>query len=69
MSDAPKMTWYEKIVATVNAMGEEFGLDDQAHKKLRDTVVEIAKSQFKLGNKSGIRWAYMKQSKPVAAAA
>lgn len=56
-SPKPKRTWYEQIIETVNQIGEEFEITGQQKEKLRDVIVTIAKDQYKLGNKSGIRWA------------
>jgi hypothetical protein len=66
-------TWHEKLTQRANSLAEEFGLDDASAGRLRDFVVEIARSQYKVGNKSGIAWAFKKVEErkgiPVAQAA
>ncbi len=56
-------TWYATLMADCNSLGEKFGLDDMMNGELRDFVVRIAKEQYKVGNKSGIRWLRMELAK------
>lgn len=58
MTDAPKVKWYEDLIANINNLAEEFGLDDLSTGKMRDFTVTIAKEQYKRGNKSGAAWAF-----------
>lgn len=55
-SQSQAKTWYANLMADCNGLGEKFGLDDMMNGELRDFVVRIAKEQYKVGNKSGIRW-------------
>ncbi|HBO99893.1 TPA: hypothetical protein DD617_01760 [Candidatus Uhrbacteria bacterium] len=52
--------WYAKLVADCNSLSEQLGLDDLATSTLRDFVVQIARDQYKTGNRSGIKWMYRK---------
>ena len=48
--------WYRSIIERSKTLSEELGLDEQNTSKVRDQILEIAKEQFKVGNKNGIRW-------------
>jgi len=67
--ETTKTNWYENLTAQCNSLAEKFGLDDLGTQELREFIMGISKSQFKAGNKSGIRWAYQKQSGQSAPAA
>ncbi len=63
MSTQPKVNnWYRELVSRVNTLSETFGLDDLQTSDLRNFVMTIAQSQFKVGSKSGAAWAF-KQKK------
>ncbi len=57
MSEQTTSKWQTTIINTSNTLAEEFGLDDLAAQKLRDTVMTVAREQYKAGNRSGIKWA------------
>jgi len=60
MSEAPKAKWYDSLITRVNTFSEELGLDDFSTSKFRDFMFEVAKEQYKRGNKSGVAWAFKK---------
>lgn len=49
--------WHLELGKAVDGLSEELGLDDFSKAKLRDFIFEKAKEQYKMGNRSGIRWA------------
>lgn len=59
MSEETKTTnWYRELVSRVNSLSETFGLDDLQTSDLRTFVVNVARDQYKIGNKLGISWAF-----------
>ena len=56
MTQQERRPWYEIITSKMNQLSEEFGLDPISTQKLTDTVMEIARAQYNVGNKSGIGW-------------
>ncbi len=58
MNEKKFIPWHERVTAKMNQLAEEFGLDPMSTQRLRDTVLEIAKAQYKVGNSCGIRWAH-----------
>lgn len=50
--------WFQKLSDNVLALAEEFGLSDTHTNRFKDFVVTLAKEQYKIGNKSGISWAF-----------
>lgn len=56
MSETKKTFWINALTDRVNTMAEEFGLDDSQTNRFRDFTIEMAKEQYKVGNKSGIAW-------------
>lgn len=58
MSEQTPKNWYREITTRINSLSETFGLDDMQTSDLRTFVVNIAKDQYKIGNKSGAAWAF-----------
>lgn len=52
-------TWYTDLNVSAQNLAEELGLDESATKQLKDFIFEKAKDQYKMGNRSGIKWARM----------
>lgn len=67
--ETAKATWFMNLIAAVQGMAEELGLDDLSSQRLREFVLTIAKDQFKAGNRSGISWARRNQPKDASVAA
>lgn len=64
-----KASWFMSLIASIQGMAEELGLDDMSSQKLREFVLNIAKEEFKAGNRSGISWARKNSSKNATVAA
>lgn len=60
--------WFTDLTSRIQSLAEKFELDDMCTQELRNFIVEVAKTQYKIGNKSGIRWAYAKANGTPAAA-
>ena len=58
MSDTQNNKWYSALTDRVNTLSEEFGLDDSQSVRFRDFTMGLAKEQYRVGNKSGISWAF-----------
>jgi hypothetical protein len=58
MSNLQTNNWYQALTDRVNTLSEEFGLDDMQTVSFRDFVVGLAREQYRVGNKSGISWAF-----------
>ncbi len=67
MNDAPKARWYKDLIQRANNFAEEIGLDDFTTNKFRDFLLDIAKEQYRRGNKSGAAWAFSQAEKKLAA--
>ena len=52
--------WYEELISSINQLSEQFGLDENSATHLREFIIQIAREQYKIGNKSGARWAFKK---------
>ena len=56
MSEAQTTKWYSNLLSQLNSIAEEFELDPIQSERFRSFTFEVAKDQFKAGNKSGIAW-------------
>lgn len=64
--ESPK--WYVEMTSKFNELAHNLGIEGPAVAELRNFMIETAKSQFKVGNKSGIRWALSDEGKAYFAA-
>lgn len=67
MPEEKKPIWLVNLIAKVNSMAEEVGLDDQGLDRFRDFIVTTAKSQYVAGNNAGIYWARHGKNKAAVA--
>lgn len=51
--------FYTELLRSTNTLAEDLSLDEFSAMKLRDHVLAVAKEEYKAGNRSGIRWAWM----------
>lgn len=58
MSETQTTTWYKKLLSQLNTLAEQFELDDLQMDQFKDFSMNLAKEQFRAGNKSGIAWVY-----------
>ncbi|MBU0531198.1 MAG: hypothetical protein ABIG32_01240 [Candidatus Uhrbacteria bacterium] len=65
-NSSPK--WYVDMTTRFNQLAQNFGLEGPAADDLRSFMIEIAKEQYKVGNKCGIRWARSDDGKAYFAA-
>lgn len=49
--------WFENLTTECNSLAERFGLDDFHMSELRQFVEQVARDQYRIGSKSGYRWA------------
>jgi hypothetical protein len=61
-----KGSWFMKVLASINQLSEELGLDDLGSQKLREFVLAKCKEEYMAGNRSGIRWARTNPQKVAA---
>ena len=52
--------WHEELIGSINQLSEQFGLDENSTTHLREFIIQIARKQYKVGNKNGARWAFKK---------
>lgn len=64
-----KASWFMNLIASIQGVAEELGLDDLSSQKLREFVLGIAKEEYKAGNRAGISWARKNATKETVAAA
>ena len=60
--------WYVNMVARFNELAQNLGMEGQIADEMRQFMFTIAKEQFKVGNKSGIRFAMSDEGKKYFAA-
>lgn len=67
MENTTNKKWFEELISSINSLAERFGLDDLGTSELREFVIQTAREQYKVGNKSGARWAFKKMESETAA--
>ncbi len=55
--------WFVNMTTRFNQLAQNLGLEGPTVEELRNFMIEIAKEQYKAGNKSGIRWARSEEGK------
>lgn len=58
----PAAKWYVSILEKVRDIVDRYGLPEDIAADMRAMSFEIAKEQYKAGNRSGIAWLKKKQS-------
>ncbi len=53
---AEKKNWFDRLMEPFDALMVKHDMPEDIHVELRNFVVELAKEQYKSGNKSGIAW-------------
>jgi hypothetical protein len=59
---APKKTWYDVLEDRFNTLMVKFDMPEDISHEIYSFVTEVAKEQYKSGNKSGISWLLKKQA-------
>ena len=59
---APKKTWYDVLEERYNTLMIKFDMPEDISHEIYSFVTDIAKEQFRTGNKSGIAWILRKQA-------
>ena len=67
MPEEKKPVWLVNLIAKINALAEEVGLEEDGISTFRDFIVSTAKAQYVAGNNAGIHWARTGKNKPAAA--
>lgn len=57
MPEEKKPVWLVSLIAKINSLAEEVGLDDEGVSRFREFIVSTAKAQYVAGNNAGIYWA------------
>jgi hypothetical protein len=60
--------WYVNMVARFNEIAQNLGVEGPIADEMRQFMFTIAKEQFKVGNKSGIRFAMSDEGRKYFAA-
>lgn len=55
--------WYQNIVDKVREIVDRYGLPEDIAADVRAMTFEIARDQYKVGNKAGIAWLKREQAK------
>ncbi len=53
-----KKNWFKTLQDKINALSEQFGLDELQADTLRGFITRLSKDQYRAGNKSGAAWAF-----------
>ncbi len=64
-----KQNWYDKISDSFELLMRKFDMPEDMQIEIREFVFGVAREQFKVGNKSGISWAYRNVREGKSAAA
>lgn len=64
-----KQNWYDKISDSFELLMKKFDMPEDMQIEIREFVFGVAREQFRVGNKSGISWAYRKVREEQNAAA
>ena len=67
MKNYTQMPWFKELVSKLNGIASEVGLDDLSVEKLKEFMLQVALTQYKAGNNSGIRWMKEKNGQAPAA--
>lgn len=67
MPEEKKHVWLVSLIAKINALAEEVGLEDEPLERFREFVLSTAKSQYVAGNNAGIYWARHGKNKAASA--
>ncbi len=67
MPEEKKQVWLANLIAKINALAEEVGLEDEPLSRFREFILSTAKSQYVAGNNAGIYWARHGKNKPAGA--
>lgn len=59
---AQQGNWYYKLLDRVNELIRKFDLPEDIAAEVQSLTIEVARDQFKAGNKSGIAWLKKRQS-------
>jgi hypothetical protein len=59
--------WYTELCTKHNELMNRLGLPEEFSVEIKSLLVEIAKSQYKTGNRCGIRYAHEQMAKKSAA--
>lgn len=54
--------WYSVLLDRIHALSRKYDLPEDIANDVQTLTVEVAKEQYKVGNKSGIAWLLKKQS-------
>jgi len=58
----PKQKWYDILEARYNELMIKFDMPEDIAHEIYSFITDIAKEQYKSGNKSGISWLLKKQA-------
>jgi len=67
MPEQKKPVWLVNLIAKINTLAEEVGLEEDGISAFREFIVSTAKAQYVAGNNAGIYWARHGKNKPAAA--
>ncbi len=59
---APKQKWYDILEDRYNALMIKFDMPEDIAHEIYSFITEVAREQYKSGNKSGISWLLKKQA-------
>lgn len=58
---ATKGGWYFTLIEKVNELARKFDLPEDITAEVQNVLMDVARSQFKAGSKSGAAYVYKKQ--------
>ncbi len=59
--------WYSTLMDNFRALMKKHDMPEDIAIELENFIVDVAKAQFKAGNKSGIAWMYQKMAEKQSA--
>lgn len=65
-TDKKGESWYTRLLSAVTGMADQLELSEDKRESFRAFVMELAREQYRVGNKAGIRWLKIQQLKEQA---
>lgn len=60
MENNQKQSWYDKLSDSFDALMRKFDMPEDMAIEIREFMFNVAREQYRVGNKSGISWLHRK---------
>lgn len=66
MENETRKSWLSELEDNFMTLARKYDLPEDMEIEIRNFVIGVAREQYKIGNKSGIRWIRQQMNKPIA---